>query len=74
MYSTGIFQIVKIKDAKKLQQDIENDPIVKDQMVNLGCLLVCNFGNFHASILVATHTVNNLYFGNKLEDEGYESD
>ena len=74
LYSTGIFRIVKIRDAKKLQQDIENDPIIKDQMVNLGCLLVCNFGNFLAPILVATHTVNNLCLGNKLEDECSESD
>ena len=26
--------------VKKLQQDIENDPIIKDQMANLDCLLV----------------------------------
>ena len=43
-------------------------------MANLGCLLVCSFGNFLAPILVVVHTVNNLDLGNKLEDEGYESD
>ena len=37
--------------VKKLQQDIENDPIIKDQMANLGCLLVCTFGNFLAAFL-----------------------
>ena len=41
LYSTGISWIVKIRNVKKLQQDIENDPIIKDQMINLGCLLVC---------------------------------
>ena len=38
MYSTRISQVVKIRDVKRLQQDIENDPIIKDQMANLGCL------------------------------------
>ena len=35
LYSTGIYQCLKIEDVKKLQQDIENDPIIKDQMANL---------------------------------------
>ena len=74
LYSTGISWVVKIRDVKKLQQDIENDPIIKDQMANLGCLLVCTFGNFLAPVLVAAHTVNNLDLGDELENEGYESD
>ena len=45
LYSTGISRVIKIRDAKKLQQDIENDPINKDRMANLGCLLVCAFGS-----------------------------
>ena len=60
LYSTGISRVVKIRDNKKLQLDIKNDPIIRDQMANLGCLLVCVFGNFHALVLVAVHTVNNL--------------
>ena len=28
-------------------------------MANLGCLLVCTFGNFFVPVLVAAHTVNN---------------
>ena len=43
-------------------------------MVNLGCLLVCTFGNFLALVLVAVHTVNNLDLGNEIENEDYESD
>ena len=74
MYPTVISRVVKIRDVKKLQQDIEIGPIIKDRMANLGCLLVCSFGNFLAPILVVVHTVNNLDLGNKLEDEGYESD
>ena len=71
--STGISRDVKIRDVKKLHQDIENDPILKDQTANLGCLLVCTFGNFLALALVLAHTVNNLDLGNETEDEGYES-
>ena len=71
--------MVKIRDVKKLQQDIENDPIIKDQMDNLGCLLVCTFGSFlgvFAPFSVAAHTVKSLDLANEqdLENEGYESD
>ena len=66
--------MVKIRDVHKIQQDIENDPIIKDQMANLGCLLVCTFGNLLAPVLVAAHTLNNLELGDELEDEGFESD
>ena len=45
LYSTGISWMVKIKDVKKLRQDIENDPIIKDQMADVGCLLVYTFGS-----------------------------
>ena len=74
LYSTGIYQMVKIRHVKKLHHDIENDPIIKDQMASLGCLLVCTFSNFLAPLLVAAHTVNNLDLGNELENEGYESE
>ena len=43
-------------------------------MANLGCLLVCTFGNFLALLLVAAHTVNNLDLDHELENEGYEID
>ena len=49
-------------------------PIIKDQMANLGCLLVCTFGNFVTPVLVAAHTVNNLDLGDELENQDYESD
>ena len=74
MYFTEVSRVVKIRDIKKLQQDIENDPIIKDQMANLGCLLVWTFGDFPAPVLVVTNTVNNLDLGHEPEDEGYESD
>ena len=67
--------MVKIRDVRKLRQDIENDPIIKDQMADLGCYLVCTFDNFLASVLVVAHTVNNLDLGDEQghENEGYES-
>ena len=71
LYSTGISQRVKIRGVHKLQQDIENDRIIKDQMASLGCLLVCMFRNFLAHVIVAAHTVNNVNFGSEPEeDEG----
>ena len=74
LYSTRISQLVKIRDAKKLWQDIENDPVIKDQMADLDRLLVRTFGNFLVPVLVAAHTVNNLDLSNEPEDEGYGSD
>ena len=64
--------MLKIKDVKKLAQDIEDDPLIKDQMTDLGCLFVYTFGNFLAPVLIAAHTANNLDLGDGLEDEGYE--
>ena len=74
LYSTRISWWLKIKDVKKLRQDIENDPIIKDQMANLGCLFVCTFGNNLAPVLIAADTANNLEFGGEPEDEAYESE
>ena len=73
LYSIGISRWLKIKDAKKLRQDIENDPIIKDQMANLGCLFVCTFGNYLVPVLTAVHTANNVDFGSEPEDKGCES-
>ena len=73
MCSTGISRWLKIKDIKKLRQDIENDPIIKDKMIGLGCLFVFTFGNYLAPVLIVAHTANNLDFGDEPENEGYES-
>ena len=66
--------MVKIRDVKKLWQDIKNDPIIKDQMADLGCLLVSTFGNFLVPVLIAVHTANNLDLVHEPDNEGYESD
>ena len=63
LYSKGISRVVKIKDVKKLYQDIEDDLIIKDQMAGRGCLLVFSFGNYLAPVLIASHTANNLCLG-----------
>ena len=63
--------MVKFRDVKKLQQDIENDPIIEDQMASLGCLLVCTFGNLLAPVLVLVHAISNLDLG---DEQDHESD
>ena len=73
MYSTGISQWLKIKHVEKLQQDIENNPIIKDQMAGLGCFFVRTFGNYLVPVLIAAHTANNLDFGDEPENEGHET-
>ena len=35
LYLSGISQVVRVRDVKQLQ-DTENDPIIHDEMVNLG--------------------------------------
>ena len=74
MYSTSIVRWFQIKDVKKVRQDIDNDPIIKDQMANVGCLFVCTFGNYLAPILIAAHTAKSLDLVHEPENEGYESD
>ena len=63
VYSSGI--------PRKLQQDIENNPIITYQLTDLGYLSLCNFGNFLASVLVAVHAVKSLNL--EQQKEYYES-
>ena len=53
MYLTGLSNVIKMRDVHKLQHDIKTDPIITDQMENLGFLLACMFGNLLALVLVA---------------------
>ena len=73
-YSRWISWFVKFRDVKKLRQDIEDDTVIKDQMVSLGCLLVYVFGDYLGSILVAVRTVENLDCGDKPEFKDCESE
>ena len=76
LYSNGISQFFKIRDVKKLCQEIKDDPLIKDQMINLGCLLLYTLGDYLAPVLVVVHTLNNLDCGDGQdhENEGYDSD
>ena len=74
LYSVSISQWFGIRDVTKLQEDIDNDSIIKDQMANIGCLFVCTFGNFLPPIHIAAHTTNNVDFGDEPENEGYEGE
>ena len=56
---------LKSKMLKQLRQHIHNDPIIKDKMANLGCILLYTFGNFLAPIYAAVHKVNSFDLGNE---------
>ena len=73
LYSNEISWWFKIKDVKKLHQNIQDDQLIKDQMVNLGCFLVYTLGDYLVPVLIAAHTANNLDRGIH-ENEDYESE
>ena len=59
LYSNGISKLISINDVNKLRKDIENDPVIKDSMADVGALMVGSFGKLLAPMLVVAHTVNN---------------
>ena len=65
---------LKSRMLKNYVKDIENDPMIKDQMAGLGCLFVCTFGHYLIPILIAAHTYNNLGNEQGHENEDYESE
>ena len=44
LYSNGISKLISINDVNKLKKDVEDDPIIKDSMADIGALLVGTFG------------------------------
>lgn len=58
LYSTGVSKIVKIDSIDQLRKDIDEDPIIKDSMAEVGALLVETFGRYLAPLLVLAHTAN----------------
>ena len=75
LYSNGISRFVKIRDVKKLHQDNEDDPLIKDQIVKLGCFLVYTLGDYLEPVLLDFHTLNNYLDsgdGQDHENEGHE--
>ena len=61
LHLSGISEPVKIRGVKKLQQDNENHPIIRDKMDNLGCFLVCFIGHkLLAPVLVVATIITGL--------------
>ena len=58
LYSQNISRILKIDDVDQLPRDINEDPVIKDSMANIGALMVCTFGKFLTPLLVIAHTAN----------------
>ena len=58
LYSTGVSKIVKIDGIDQLRKDIDEDPIIRDSMEEVGALLVGTFGRYLAPLLVLAHTTN----------------
>ena len=58
LYSTGISRFLKIDSIEQLRKDIDDDPIIKDSMAEVGALLVSAFGPWLSPLLVVAHTAN----------------
>ena len=48
LYSTGVSKVLNIDSIEGLRKDIENDPIIKDSMADVGALMVATFGRLLA--------------------------
>ena len=58
LYSRGVSRVLKIDNVEQLRRDIDNDPIIKESMADVGALMVGTFGRFLAPFLIAAHTAN----------------
>ena len=58
IYSNGVSKMLRIDDMEQLRKDIDEDPIIKDSMADIGGLMVSTFGKWLSPILIACHTVN----------------
>ena len=58
MYSKSVSRVLKIDSVEQLRRDIDNDPIIKESMADVGALMVGTFGRFLAPLLIAAHTAN----------------
>ena len=50
--------MLRIDDMEQLRKDIDEDPIIKDSMADIGALMVSTFGKWPSPILTACHTPN----------------
>ena len=60
LYSKGVSRFLKIDDVDQLRKDIDEDPIIKESMADVGALLVGTFGRYLTPILIAAHTANHI--------------
>ena len=67
LYSNGVSKVLNIDSVENLRKDIENDPIIKDSMADIGALMVGTFGRLLAPILVGCHTFNHVAMNKKLD-------
>ena len=58
LYLNGVSKVLKINDIEQLCRDIDEDPIIKDSMADIGALMVTTFGKWLSPVLVACHTAN----------------
>ena len=65
LYSNGVSKVLNIDSVENLRKDIENDPIIKDSMADIGALMVGTFGRLLAPILVTCHTFNHAEMSKK---------
>ena len=57
LYSNEVSKVLNIDSIEGLRKDIENDPIIKDSMADIGALMVGTFGRLLAPIC---HTANQV--------------
>ena len=58
IYSNGVSKVLRIDGMEQLRKDIDEDPIIKDSMADIGALMVSTFGKWLSPILIACHTAN----------------
>ena len=58
MYSKSVSRVIKIDNVEQLRRDIDNDPIIKESVADVGALMVGTFGRYLAPLLIAAHTAN----------------
>ena len=44
IYSNGVSKVLRIDDMEQLRKDIDEDPIIKDSMTDIGGLMISTFG------------------------------
>ena len=58
IYSNGVSKVLRIDDMEQLRKDIDEDPIIKDSMADIGALMVSAFGKRLSPIFFACHMAN----------------